>query len=239
MTADKILTESQVDIEAKLLSEDELATINVISQRKLLSSSEAKVSEVWSTARGGKIGTGIMVGMPYLDNERGETGMSEANLCVPLFMFEHPDTAQTTDLGSGKTAEELGLISRRLLRGFGIEGKNISFFTEGKSLTPAAPPKDIEDVICYQLLIKAVLVQAVAVRCAIPSISEAALTVTLTNQTSGATIYYTIDGSFPGSGNAAAIAYTVPFLVTSGTVVRWAAYKTGLSGSITGQATIT
>ena len=48
----------------------------------------------------------------------------------------------------------------------------------------------------------------------------------------GSTVYYTTDGSFPGSGNANAIQYTTPFTVTSGTIVRTAAYNGTLQGSM-------
>jgi hypothetical protein len=74
-----------------------------------------------------------------------------------------------------------------------------------------------------------------------PTIAETApLTVQLIERTLGSDIYYTTDGSFPREGKASATLYTEPFMVASGTKVRWAAYKEGIDlGSDVGQAIIT
>lgn len=61
--------------------------------------------------------------------------------------------------------------------------------------------------------------------------SQDAGEVTLTCGTAGATIYYTTDGSFPGSANANVSTYSAPFSPGSGTVVRAAAEKADLNPS--------
>jgi len=70
--------------------------------------------------------------------------------------------------------------------------------------------------------------------------------VTLSSGTSGASIYYTTDESFPrfassigGSGATGSTLYTAPFSVSAGTIVRAAAYKTGTTASHVTQKTIT
>lgn len=57
------------------------------------------------------------------------------------------------------------------------------------------------------------------------TISVATATVTLTCGTAGATIRYTTDGSYPGSGNPAAVVYVSPFTLTETSRVRAAASK--------------
>jgi len=238
MSADRILLQLQEDLTAKLLSEAALAKVNIVSLRKLLIDSTVDVSMAWLTPRAGKLGTGIVVGMPGFTEELKETGLSDVTVEVPIFCLEYPPSAQSAASGSRLTAPELAVIARRLLRGWVIEGVG-SFFTEGQAIQPDAPPPDHDDVVCHVLTVKLRLRQVADTRCARPTISEAALAVTLTNVTSGATIYYTKDGTFPGSGNSAALVYAAPFAVTSGTVVRWAAYKSGVSGSLASQAVIT
>ena len=59
-------------------------------------------------------------------------------------------------------------------------------------------------------------------------------TVTLTCATAGAAIWYTTDGSYPGSNAAAcptALLYSVPFAVLAGQTVRAAAELTGYQQS--------
>jgi hypothetical protein len=73
-----------------------------------------------------------------------------------------------------------------------------------------------------------------------PAATAAAQTVSLADRQpgGGSTIYYSTDGSFPGSGNPNAIIYTTPFTVASGTIVRTAAYYPGLQGSMVDTFTV-
>lgn len=235
--SERVLIALQDDCLDKLQSEAAFATVNLVSQRKFLTSSMAELSSCWLTARGNKQGTAIIVGMPYIEDDLQQTGVSDATVAIPFYVFEQPDLAQSTG-GPQLHAEELAITLRKLMRGFVFDGV-CSLFTEGRSIVPAEPPADNTDVVCYEVTLKGRLRMPAESRVAVPTIAEAALTVTLTNQTSGATIYYTTDGSFPGAGNSAAHVYSTPFTVTSGTVVRFAAYKTGLSGSHVVQRTIT
>ena len=68
---------------------------------------------------------------------------------------------------------------------------------------------------------------------ATPTFSETDLTVTLACATEGASIYYTLDGSWPGASDStgAATLYTVPVSVTIGQSVRYRAYLAGSIGS--------
>lgn len=237
MTDEQALERLQADITAKLLSESALATVNILSLRKLLTSSQVPSSAIWMTARGNKLGTGILVSMPFIDGDRAQPGDNSITIKVPIRCFELPDLAQGAS-GPGLTAEEIALTCRRLLRGMVCEPLT-ALTTEGRSLEPDDMPKEHEGVLQYVLTVQARLGIAADTRCAVPTISESALTVTLAPVTSGSSIYYTTDDTFPGSGNAAATLYTAPFAVVSGTVVRFAAYKSGLSGSIAARRIIT
>lgn len=59
-----------------------------------------------------------------------------------------------------------------------------------------------------------------------PTIAGDSSSVTLACSEPGASIYYTTDGGYPGSGNAAATLYSAPFSCDAGTLVRAAAQTT-------------
>jgi hypothetical protein len=75
------------------------------------------------------------------------------------------------------------------------------------------------------------------VRCAMPTVTEAAGQITLACATSGASIYYTASqvadlAGYPGSGNASATLYSAPFTLAAGTwMLRAGAQKTNHSPS--------
>lgn len=237
MNENKASERLQADITAKLKSESALNTVNILSARKLLTSSEVPESVIWTTARGGKLGTGVLVGMPYTAGDRAQPGDNSTTLKVDIRCFELPDLAQSAS-GPQMTADEIAFICRNLLRGMVCEPLT-ALTTEGNSIVPEPVPKEHEGVLQAVLTVQCRLGASATNRVIVPTISEAALTVTLAAVTSGSSIYYTTDGTFPGPGNSAATLYSAPFAVVSGTEVRFAAYKNGLSGSVAASRIIT
>jgi hypothetical protein len=98
-------------------------------------------------------------------------------------------------------------------------------------------------LVAYDIVLQATfnLTPPARVACPVPPTEGPALTLTFSAPGSDpdASIYTTIDGSFPGPGNESAAVYSAPFAVAGGTVIRWAAYASGKLGSSTGMATIT
>lgn len=228
-----ILEQLQSDVTFFLEGDERFAYIPVRSVRKLQITSEIAAKLPHLTTKNSKLGCGVLVGMPIILDDTPNLPGGLQKVRLGLRVHENP-TINLSASGSQLSAETVALNALQVLRALEIEGLG--------SLHPAEvsvqPDTSFEGLVTYEVFMEASLVSSALERVLLPTISESALTVTLTNQTSGATIYYTTDGTLPGSANTAAQTYSVPFLVTSGTTLRWAATKSGLVGSNIGQALI-
>jgi hypothetical protein len=238
-----LMLQFQADVIAKLKSEALLQYVNVAGLRTLQLSSEVDAKRVWLAARNGKSGAGILVGMPSLQHNVPNVPGPERKMLLPVSVFSQPSINNLASTGTTLDAEVILDYVDALLARLQVEGLGVIYCDS------AIPNLETEGgTIRYDAIYTAEVARDALVQVTLPSLTEApALTVTLTNDAStpDAVIYYTTDGSFPQrdpvTGNAAgtAVRYTVPFPVASGTVVRWAAYKTNYAGSDVGYATIT
>lgn len=222
----------QDDITAKLSSEAFYANIAIYSVRKLQIESDINTDLVTLLKKGGKLGCGVLVGMPTVGGENPNAPGPQSLVTLPIRIHEDP-LVNLSAKGTLKSAEEVGLDILETLHGFRIEGVG-SLYT---AKTAMVPNTEFEGLVTYDLYLTTFVPRSGREKAITPSIAEAALTVTFTNLTPGATIYYTTDGKMPGSGNATAQIYTAPFLF-AGTKLRWAAYKAGMIGSDVGEAII-
>lgn len=227
------LEDLQDDCTAKLNAEEFFSTVSVVSVRKLQIASEIAKKLPHLTQKNDKSGCGVLVGMPTID-------VIDPDIPGPQLLVRQSFRVQESPLingganGTGKSAEEVALQILRTLHLFQIEGVTGLRGDKG-AITPNT---EFENLVTYDVTLTGRMANSGLEKVAMPSIEEAALTVTLSCATADASIYYTTDDSFPGSGNSAAQPYGAPFAVESGTVVRWAAYKTGMIGSDVGKATI-
>jgi hypothetical protein len=230
------LEQLQTDVAARLNSSAYFVDVTVVELRKLQIQPEIDASLVHLTEKANKKGAGVIVSMPTIRVDAPNVAGPERLLILNLRVMESPIISQdTASGGSGKTAEAIALNIQDTLHQWQIEGLG-TLYCDKDAMTPNT---DVPGVVAYDVAVHMTLPRTQSNFCGMPDISGSAATlVTLTNTTSGATIYYTTDGSFPGSGNSAATIYTAPFAVSAGTVVRFAAYKTGLIGSDAGQATV-
>lgn len=221
----------QSDVVAKLLSESALAEINIVLYRKLQTASEIDLRQVWLKPRGSRNGAGILVQMPTIEFKAPNVAGPERTMILPISIFEQPSINYLTS-GTQTDAETITDLVTALLARFGIEGLGYIYPVEQK------PNYDIAGVLRYDLAFQAEVPRTAIEQIAMPTQSDASLTVTLTNHASypAAAIYYTTDGSFPGTS---ATRYTAPFTVASGATIRWAAYQDGYAGSDAAQAIIT
>jgi len=182
-------------------------------------------------ATGGKIGAAIRVFQAGFNVPKPNLPGPHGNIVLPIRCEVNPLINFSLN-GTNKYVSAIGMEVLRAGHNFRCDGICGSLFALGDCFTPyySEETKMMTVDITLQAQCPIVPISSVV----LPTIAVAGLQVMLTNNTAGADIYYTTDESFPWSGNATATLYAAPFNVISGTVVRWAAYKTSLAGSNVG-----
>lgn len=232
----------QPDVFAKLASEPYFSAISLFQIRKERYQSEideALSSATFDAGQGGKLpGVTIEVLMPMIKtnlvNAPGPVVTVEQRLTVK----ENPSINLASG-GVNLTAEEIAVQILQTLHQFYLGGICQALYPAPEAIVPN---RGFSGVVAYDVILHATfnLTPPSRTACPLPP-TESGLTLTFYAPASdpGASIYTTIDGSFPGPGNASANLYTAPFSVAANTVIRWAAYAAGKLGSSTGMATIT
>jgi hypothetical protein len=251
-----LLLQLQNDIEAKLLSEPLLQYNSVAQLRKFVIAQEAQKRLPHLTLRPngptGRYGCGILVNMPSL---RGK----DPNITVPV-----GDWTQTIDVienpelnfgpqGTQITCEQTSRTIRSLLHQFNLVGLSI-LYQDDLVIEPITDANKLwPNCLAYRVSFQLPTIADAAIpKCNMPAISWAGDTCTVTAASGGDTVYFTVDGTFPGPGNpqqgvisqggrsygagAGWFIYTGSFTVASGTTVRAAEYNAGFSGSDVNQS---
>jgi hypothetical protein len=233
-----LLLQLQQDVCDKLNSEAAFAYLTVATLRRQVIASEIERRVAHLTAKNGRKGCGLTVRMPSIRGLQPNVSPAQGEVMVAVDVVEIPELNFNPG-GTQVTAEEAARAVRAALHQFAIEGK-ILLYQDEKAIEPLAGlEKEFPGCLGYRVLLRGRMSEAAAGKCALPAISAVGQTVSLSTSEAGAGIYYTTDGSFPGPGNAGAQVYGGPFTVNPGTVVRWAGYLAGLTGSDAGQAVIT
>ena len=225
----------QSDLCAAALSNGALSNLNVKQWRKLRLQSEVDLATIWLEGRNGRSGVGAIVELPEFDVQNPNLPGPEAFLLLSFLILEEPNINFTPDCGTLVSAEQYAQLFLEIFHDYQVEGFG-TLFAAPKAI---APVEDYPGIVGYRVTFRARVPREQTARVATPALSEAAGTLTITCATSGADIYYTNDGSCPGSGNDAAQLYSAPFSVAVGEVIRAAAYKTGAPGSHVTKQTVT
>ncbi|MGP8200214.1 MAG: chitobiase/beta-hexosaminidase C-terminal domain-containing protein [Limisphaerales bacterium] len=235
----------QPDIFSKLASEPYFATISLFQIRKERYQSEideALSSATFAPGQSGKLpGATIEVLMPLIKTNLVNAPGPVVTLEQRLIVKENP-TINLAAGGVGLTAEEIAVETLQTLHQFYLGGICQALYPAPEAIVPNRG-FDGQGIVAYDVALQATfnLTPPGRTACPPPPAENPPLTLAFSAPASDAqaVIYYTIDGSFPGPGNAAAATYAAPFTVGSGTVVRWAAFAANKLGSSTGMATIT
>jgi hypothetical protein len=165
----------------------------------------------------GKIGACAIVLMPDFDNVEPNAPAPIGDVVLSARILESP-LYNMGENGTGLSAEKLALRALRVL-GFKCERTGTLLTASGDALRPYTEEM-ASGVIGYDVSVRGQAGMIAGDKVAQPSISGTTLAVSLHCVTSGATLYYTTNGSYPASANTAAQTYSAPFVVDAGTLVR-------------------
>ena len=241
------LIQVQDDLYGILMSAPQLASVNIVEERKFLVNSEIEIEAIWQTMRNGFSGDGLLIEIPdIISDSDGVTGPPQ-QVELSFVSFQNGDAAfipptavagppASTLGGGGLYAEQIEQHLVDILHLLNIGGIGTMRVT-GRFSTPA---RDYAGINARRTKIIMTPKQtAQSARVALPIIAVAMGNCTITCATAGAAIYYTLDGSFPSNPsiavdplrnvpiNANSRLYTAPFAVTAGQLIRAAAYLIG------------
>ena len=186
----------------------------------------------------GKQGICIVVNEPDRDASKDAPGPIYTTN-ITILVLESPQLNRAAGgfapQGNGLTLRSVSLRVEQLLQHF-LRGSTSSW-VERSSIT-----NDGNGTIGRQINIGIVIQTLPVAKVVAPAISVDSNSKTvLTTTTSGSSIYYTLDGSFPGKSPATdtlnrpvvstAVKYTAPFVVPAGSFLRVAAYSNQLAPS--------
>jgi hypothetical protein len=228
----------QPDVYAKLLSEPFFNPVAIFKIREKRLDSEVNRALTGLAGRNGGSGATIEVLMPTLKAALAETAGPVCTL-EQQFMVKEQPTVNLGAYGTGLTAEQIAVNLAQTFQLFFLGGALQGFYTAPLFYQYQAAGANMP-FIMLRVTMHATFVLTALERTLAPAVAENSGTITLTDQQpgGGSKIYYTIDGSFPGAGNAGAVVYAGPFAAGSGTVVRTAAYNGSTQGSMVDTFTV-
>lgn len=212
---------------AKLLSEPLLNSVAIVSFRKQITLDTASRTAPHLAGRNGKVGSGILINLPSADPTDDDLGGAQMIANVSLDILNKDDLALVLSNGSQLTAEDVVAIVWFLLHQWLHQGTGAgNWFVSGFD-----PIEDQRGAYGYRLILTVRFANDQPAKCANVIAVVAGGHATLTCATAASAVYYTLDGSFPGPGNSAAVLYAAPFAVSSGQTLLTAAYKASYIGS--------
>lgn len=210
------LSRLQADVTSALESDARFETIPVFSRAKGVTDQDIETALSVLNEQGGKVGACVVVMMPKVEvpNPDPAGPRLEVEICVRV--LEMPAMNLDPQIGSLLPAEEIALNVMHILHGRRFT-QNIS---QLYSSSRAAEAVNIDEAtVCYDVFFKCRFGLAAPARVQTPVILGDASAVQIGCNTPAATIYYTLDGSFPWEGNPTAVRFGITLLTESGAVI--------------------
>lgn len=221
----------QDDARLRLKSDPVFAgLVPVFSMRRGNTESEILNSlSVLNSEGGGKVGACITVLMPDFDNAEPASDAPIGDLVLTVRVLEAPVFNLDEATGTQLSAERIALRALRVLC-FLCEQTGTQLRAKGEAIKPFGDLLE-QGILGYDVTVRGRAGIKAGDKLRVCTVGGSAAAVTLANDDGAATIWYTTDGSYPGSGNPAATEYTGTFSVTSPTMLRVAAEHPDKVGS--------
>jgi hypothetical protein len=230
----------QTEIAARLRADEYFSDIVVVTERQ--GNIQGMIDRALSTIRGkdSKSGAAVIVGLFSADadnpNMPGPSYPDSGNL---VQVWENP-VINTGTAGTGKAAVDIAARIAQVLHHYYAAGIGQTMLVQGDNAIQPIPLRELPSgTIGYYVRVSQALDALVLDKVEIPEISVDGLTVpqtvTLSCGTAGASIYYTLDRSYPWAGDAGnpstATLYTEPFDIETAAMLRVVAHKTNMAAS--------
>lgn len=226
----------QEDIAARLSDDSFFSDIPVILERKGVTENDIEVALGTVNQKSGKAGVVAIVLMPTLRPSSQSAPGPSYRVAPSIQVIEMP-LINLGETGTGKFVEQIATRVRQLIH-YWNPGRGYVFDFFGQDPLPVRAGLRSYAVNFARLgqddrspKVANVLID--------PEEGAAPATVTLSCPTAGAAIWYTLDGSPPTPGNAAALLYSAPIDVAAAATLRAAAFTDGLDASNISQADFT
>lgn len=228
-----ILELNQNDIFARLQVDPFFsAQVPVLEELKGITVNDVEIAISTANNQNGLIGSVVIVLMPRLLADSPNAPGPRYNARYTVQVIDWPQIRAQTQGGTQKSADEIADRVREIIHRF-TTGRGQTIFFAG--MEPVAVPDGKVSYLVHFACVQAdnppVSVASVGIS---PSSGTGPITVTMTCATMGVAIWYTTDGSYPGSNRVAcptATLYAGPFTAPQGATVRAAAELSGYQQS--------
>lgn len=202
---------SQAMFAGRLAADPYFADVAVLLEQKGVTEAEIDQALAVLNPRGGKLGTCVVVLMPTLKPDNPNAPSPTYRIELTVQVIDMPLIA-LGEQGNGKSAAQLAQRVRQLLHLYGTGERSVWTFA-GQEPIPQDPGRNSYGVAFARQSGDPHLAKAANVQ--VEETGTGPITVALSCSTPGASIRYTLDGSYPSALNAAAVLYTAPVEIST------------------------
>lgn len=225
------LEQLQKDLVGMYLCNEQFVNVPVFEIRTADAQSKVDSALAGTTKKNNTAGLAVSVYMPELINDQPDDAGPLPKIRVTVAVEEIP-IINNGSFGTGTSAEDLAIYILRLRHQWASSTATWELTPDREALTAEIVAASVgaqqTTMLRYLLKFNAEVTLTAPARVAAPTATISA-TVTLACATSGASIYWTTDNSFPRAGNGNL--YSAPFTTPTTCTLRVCAHKSGLAAS--------